>query len=43
MVYAQVGQGVYYMMAAMAASGALVMWQARRRLTDHPHSAASGG
>jgi PPP family 3-phenylpropionic acid transporter len=43
MVYAQFGQGVYYMMAAMAASGALVMWLARRRLTDHPHSAASGG
>jgi PPP family 3-phenylpropionic acid transporter len=43
MVYAQFGQGVYYMMAAMAASGALVMWQARHRLTDHPHSAASGG
>ena len=42
MVYAHYGQGVYYMMAAMAASGALVMWLARHRL-DHPHRAASGG
>jgi PPP family 3-phenylpropionic acid transporter len=42
MVYARYGQGVYYMMAAMAASGGLVMWSARHRL-DHPHSAASGG
>jgi MFS transporter, PPP family, 3-phenylpropionic acid transporter len=32
MVYAQFGQGVYYMMAAMAASGALVMSLARHRL-----------
>jgi PPP family 3-phenylpropionic acid transporter len=43
LVYAQFGQGVYYMMAAMAASGALVMWLARTGLADHPHSAASGG
>jgi PPP family 3-phenylpropionic acid transporter len=43
LIYAQFGQGVYYMMAAMAASGALVMWLARTRLTDHPHSVASGG
>ena len=42
MVYARYGQGVYYMMAAMAASGGLVMWLARSRL-DHPHRAASGG
>jgi MFS transporter, PPP family, 3-phenylpropionic acid transporter len=42
-VYAHYGQGVYYVMAAMAASGAVLMWSARRRLTDHPHSAASGG
>ena len=41
-VYARYGQGVYYMMAAMAASGGLVMWMARSRL-DHPHRAASGG
>jgi PPP family 3-phenylpropionic acid transporter len=42
-VYARHGQGVYYVMAAMAASGALVMWLARKRLAAQPHSAASGG
>jgi PPP family 3-phenylpropionic acid transporter len=42
LVYARYGQGVYYLMAAMAASGALVMWSARHHLS-HPHSAASGG
>jgi PPP family 3-phenylpropionic acid transporter len=42
-VYAGHGQGVYYVMAAMALSGAALMWLARRRLSDHPHSAASGG
>jgi len=42
-VYARHGQGVYYVMAAMALSGALVIWLARHRLADHPHSAASGG
>jgi MFS transporter, PPP family, 3-phenylpropionic acid transporter len=42
-IYAQYGQGVYYVMAAMALSGAVVMWLARRRLTHHPQSAASGG
>jgi PPP family 3-phenylpropionic acid transporter len=42
-VYARYGQGVYYVMAAMAASGAVVMWLARQRLADHPQSAASGG
>jgi MFS transporter, PPP family, 3-phenylpropionic acid transporter len=47
-VYARHGQGVYYVMAAMALSGAAVMWLARRHLSeprpaDHPHSAASGG
>jgi PPP family 3-phenylpropionic acid transporter len=31
-VYARYGQGVYYVMAAMAASGAVVMWLARHRL-----------
>jgi PPP family 3-phenylpropionic acid transporter len=41
-VYARHGQGVYYVMAAMALSGAAVMWLARRRL-NHPQSAASGG
>jgi PPP family 3-phenylpropionic acid transporter len=43
LVYARHGQGVYYVMAAMALSGAAVMWLARRRLADHPHSAGSGG
>ena len=42
MVYARYGQGVYYVMAAMALSGGVVMWLSRHRL-DHPHSAASGG
>ena len=47
-VYARYGQGVYYVMAAMALSGAVVMWLARHRLadhppSDHPHSVASGG
>jgi PPP family 3-phenylpropionic acid transporter len=31
-VYARYGQGVYYVMAAMALSGATVMWLARHRL-----------
>jgi MFS transporter, PPP family, 3-phenylpropionic acid transporter len=42
-VYARHGQSVYYLMAVMALSGAVLMWIARHRLTDHPHSAASGG
>jgi MFS transporter, PPP family, 3-phenylpropionic acid transporter len=42
-VYARHGQGVYYVMAAMALSGALAMWLARHRLADHPQSSASGG
>jgi len=42
-IYAQYGQGVYYVMAAMALSGAIVMWLARHRLAHHPQSAASGG
>jgi MFS transporter, PPP family, 3-phenylpropionic acid transporter len=47
-VYARYGQGVYYVMAAMAFSGAVVMWLARHRLadrppSDHPQSVASGG
>jgi MFS transporter, PPP family, 3-phenylpropionic acid transporter len=42
-IYARYGQGVYYAMAVMALSGAIVMWLARRRLADHPQSAASGG
>ena len=48
MIYARYGQGVYHMMAAMAAVGGLVMWLARNRFAHHPHSdhpqsAASGG
>jgi len=43
-VYARYGEGVYYVMAAMAAIGALTMWFSRHRLAHHqPHSAASGG
>ena len=42
-IFARYGQGVYYMMAAMALSGGLIMWLARHRLSDHPHKAASGG
>jgi PPP family 3-phenylpropionic acid transporter len=32
-VYAHYGQGVYYVMAAMALAGAIPVWLARRRLT----------
>jgi len=42
-IYARYGEGLYYVMAAMAAAGALLIWSARHRLTDHPHSEASGG
>jgi PPP family 3-phenylpropionic acid transporter len=42
-IFARYGQNVYYVMAAIAACGALVMLSARHRLGDHPHSAASGG
>jgi MFS transporter, PPP family, 3-phenylpropionic acid transporter len=42
-IYAGYGQGVYYVMAAMALTGGTVMWLARHRLADHPHNAASGG
>jgi len=42
-VYAAYGQRVYYVMAAMALIAATVMWLARHRLADQPHSAASGG
>ena len=42
-VYARYGQGVYYVMAAMAGSGAVVMWLARHRVGRHPQSVASGG
>jgi len=42
-IYARHGQGVYYVMAAMALAGAVVMWIARHRLADQPQSSASGG
>jgi len=42
-IYGSYGQGVYYVMAAMALAGAVVIWLARHRLADHPQSAASGG
>jgi MFS transporter, PPP family, 3-phenylpropionic acid transporter len=42
-IFARYGQNVYYVMAVIAASGGLVMFLARRRLSDHPQSAASGG
>jgi PPP family 3-phenylpropionic acid transporter len=39
-VFARHGQAVYYLMALMAGSGALVMWLSRHRLAHHPHGAA---
>jgi MFS transporter, PPP family, 3-phenylpropionic acid transporter len=35
-IYASYGQGVYYVMAAMALAGAVVIWLARHRLTIIP-------
>jgi PPP family 3-phenylpropionic acid transporter len=43
LVYANSGQRVYYVMAAMALIAATVMWLARHRLAPQPQSAASGG
>jgi len=43
MLFARYGQNVYYVMAAIAASGGVLMFLARSRLSAHPHSAASGG
>jgi MFS transporter, PPP family, 3-phenylpropionic acid transporter len=42
-IFARYGQAVYYVMALMAGSGALVMWLSRHRLAHHPQSVASGG
>jgi PPP family 3-phenylpropionic acid transporter len=42
-IFARYGQNVYYVMAALAAGGGLVMWSARHRLADHPHSSGAGG
>jgi MFS transporter, PPP family, 3-phenylpropionic acid transporter len=43
LIYARYGQGAYYAMAAMALSGAVIMWSARSYLAAHPQSVASGG
>ncbi|MBR1172062.1 MULTISPECIES: MFS transporter [Bradyrhizobium] len=42
-IYARIGDGVYCVMAAMAAAGAILIWSARHRLTAQPQSEASGG
>ena len=42
-IYQSWGQGIYYVMAVMAALGGLVVWLARDRLSPQPHKAASGG
>ncbi|HXI08747.1 MAG: MFS transporter [Bradyrhizobium sp.] len=41
LVYASYGQGIYYLMAAMAAAGGLTVWAARNRLA-RPQGTASG-
>jgi PPP family 3-phenylpropionic acid transporter len=42
-IYAQYGQGVYYLMALMAGCGGALMWLVHAHAGGHPHSAASGG
>ena len=42
-IYARYGEGLYYVMAAMAGTGALLMWSMRSRLVVQPQSEASGG
>jgi PPP family 3-phenylpropionic acid transporter len=42
-IYARIGDNLYYVMAAMAAAGAIVIWSARHRLNAHPQSEDSGG
>ena len=42
-IYARIGDGLYYVMAAMAGTGAILIWSARHRLKAQPHSEASGG
>jgi PPP family 3-phenylpropionic acid transporter len=42
-LYGSYGQGVYYLMAVMAACGALIMWFARHLLDARPENAAPGG
>jgi PPP family 3-phenylpropionic acid transporter len=41
-IYARYGEGLYYVMAAMAGAGALLIWLVRHRLI-HPQSDDSGG
>lgn len=43
LIYARYGEAVYYVMAALAGSGAVLIWLARHRLQSQPHSSASGG
>ncbi|MGV7218442.1 MFS transporter [Bradyrhizobium sp. UFLA05-112] len=42
-IYARYGEALYYLMAAMAGTGAVLMWTARHHLFAHPQSEASGG
>jgi PPP family 3-phenylpropionic acid transporter len=42
-IYARYGEGVYYVMAVMAGTGAALMLLVRHRLQPHPQSGASGG
>jgi PPP family 3-phenylpropionic acid transporter len=42
-IYGSLGQGIYYVMAVMAALGGLVIWLSRQRLARQPHKPASGG
>lgn len=42
-IYARIGDSLYYVMAAMAAAGALVIWSARHRLIAQPQSDEAGG
>ena len=42
-IYSRFGEGVYYLMAAMAFTAALIMWLSRHRLVSHPDGAAAGG
>lgn len=42
-IYARIGDSLYYVMAAMAAAGALVIWSARHRLIAQPQSDDAGG
>lgn len=42
-IYARYGESLYYVMAAMAGTGAALMWSMRHRLSAQPQSEASGG